>query len=83
MTVRLHPHAVTRLIERGVTESEIVATVSAGEAFPAKYGRQGFRRNFPYNSVWYGKWYATMQVEVYAVREDDDWLVISVLPKFF
>lgn len=38
MTVRLHPHAVERLSERGATEAEMAATVQGGESFPAKSG---------------------------------------------
>jgi hypothetical protein len=34
--VRLHPHAVERLDERGATESEVIATIKSGETFPAK-----------------------------------------------
>lgn len=45
MTVRFHPHAVERLAERGATEQEVIDTVQAGESFPAKFGRTGFRRN--------------------------------------
>jgi len=83
MTVRLHPHAIDRLSERGATEAEIVATVETGEAFPAKYGRTGFRRNFPFGKVWRGKTYATKQVEVYAVKEGDDWLAITVVTRYY
>jgi hypothetical protein len=35
MIVRLHPHALERLAERGATEDEVRATVLGGEAFPA------------------------------------------------
>jgi len=48
MNVTLHPHARTRLVERGATEAEVIETVRKGERFPAKYGRTGFRRNFPF-----------------------------------
>ena len=83
MTVRLHPHAIDRLSERGATEAEIVATVETGEAFPAKYGRTGFRRNFPFGRTWRGKIYATKQVEVYAVQEGDGWLAITVVTRYY
>ena len=49
--VRLHQHAQERLLERGATESEVIATVEQGETFPAKYARTGFRRNFPFNGL--------------------------------
>ncbi|MBI2917514.1 MAG: DUF4258 domain-containing protein [Chloroflexi bacterium] len=83
MTVRLHPHAVSRLAERGATESEVVATVLEGEMFPAKLDRQGFRRNFAFQGPWRGRRYETKQVEVYAVPEAEGWLVISVLTRYF
>ena len=83
MSVRLHPHAIERLSERGATEAEVIATVENGETFPAKYGRTGFRRNFHYGQTWRGKFYATKQVEVYAVKEGDDWLAITFITRYF
>ncbi len=82
MNVRLHPHARARLAERGATEAEVIATVQAGEQFPAKYDRTGVRRNFPFQQEWRGRRYATKQVEAYAVQEDG-WLVITVIVKYF
>jgi hypothetical protein len=81
--VRLHPHAQARLSERGATEDEIVSTVTGGERFSAKYGRTGFRRNFGFSGVWRGKQYSTKQIEAYAVEEDDYWLVITVVTRYF
>jgi len=83
MAVRLHPHARERMEERGTTEDEIRATVEHGEQFPAKFGRTGFRRNLAFGGLWRGKQYSTKQVEVYAVREGSDWLVITVIARFF
>lgn len=83
MTVRLHPHALERLVERGAHEHEVVETVEHGEQFPAKYGRTGFRRNFSFSAEWRGNRYLTKQIEAYAVKEDSDWLVITVITRFF
>lgn len=83
MAVRLHPHALERLEERNASESEVVATVTLGEQFPAKFGRTGFRRNFRYNSEWHGKYYRTKQVEAFAIQQGADWLVITVITRFF
>jgi len=80
--VTLHPHARTRLIERGATEAEVIETVRQGEQFPAKFGRTGFRRNFPFNGVWRGHQYATKQVEAFAV-EESGWLVITVIVRYY
>jgi hypothetical protein len=81
--VRLHPHARERMQERGATEEEIQATVAQGEQFPAKFGRAGFRRNFQFNQEWRGRHYHTKQVEAYAVQEGADWLVITVITRYF
>jgi len=51
MTIKLHPHAQARISERGATEEEVIATVKCGERFAVKFGRSGFRRNFPYNDL--------------------------------
>jgi hypothetical protein len=83
MAIRLHPHARTRASERGATEGEVIATVEEGEQFPVKYGRTGFRRNFSFGGVWGGKHYLMKQVEAYAVKEGADWVVLTVLIKFF
>jgi hypothetical protein len=83
MQVLLHEHAQGRLAERGASEQEVVLTVQDGEPFEAKFGRKWFRRNFPFDQDWRGKRYATKQVEAYAVWEQEHWLVITVLVKFF
>jgi hypothetical protein len=82
MSVRLHPHAQERLRERGASEAEIIATVQHGERFPAKFGRTGFRRNFPFDGEWQGRRYVTKQIEAYTVDENG-WLVITVIVKYY
>ncbi|RUT02211.1 hypothetical protein DSM106972_062860 [Dulcicalothrix desertica PCC 7102] len=83
MSIKLHPHAQARLIERGVTEEEVISTVEGGVNFPAQLGRTGFRCNFVFNAEWGGKFYSTKKVEVIAVQEAEDWLVITVIAKYF
>ncbi len=80
--IRLHPHAIERLRERGTTEEEVIATVREGEQFPAKFGRTGFRRNFAFGGEWPGRRYSTKQVEAYPVPEQG-WLVITVIVKYY
>jgi len=82
MKVRLHPHAQDRLQERGAVKEEVVTAVEYGEQFSAKYGRTGFRCNFPFDAEWRGSRYSTKQIEAYAI-EEDGWLVITVIVKFF
>lgn len=81
--IKFHPHAKERLTERGATESEVISTIENGETFPAKYGRTGFRRNFSFNGAWRGKHYVTKQIEAYAVKEGDSWIVITIIVRYF
>ncbi|MHB1679570.1 MAG: hypothetical protein ACYCTB_03540 [bacterium] len=67
---RFHSHSKDRLIERGATEKEVIETVEYGEVFPVKFERTGFRKNFTFNDIWQEHYYATKQVEVYAVQEE-------------
>ena len=83
MSVRLHPHAVARMAERGATEAEVIATVEHGERFEAKFGRSGFRRNFSFDGERRGRTFATKQVEAYAVEQAGGWLVITVMVKYY
>lgn len=83
MKVLLHPHAVQRLPERGASEEEVIETVLRGEDFPAKFDRTCFRLNHPLEGVWRGKPYNTKQIEAYAVQENDYWLVITIIVKYF
>jgi hypothetical protein len=73
--MKLHEDGRARMLERGASEDEILATIFEGERFPAKFGRQGVRRNFQFDSTWRGLRYAMQQKEVLAVWESDDrWL---------
>lgn len=83
MGIHIHLHATERMEERGVTKNEIIETIQKGEVFPAKFGRMGFRHNFIFEQEWKNKYYSTKQVEVYAVKEDEDMVVITVISKYF
>ena len=83
MMINLHPHARERAAERGATEAEVIATIEEGERFPAKLGRSGFRRNFPFDGIWRGRRYATKQIEALAIEDGAGWTVITVVVKYF
>ncbi len=62
----------------------VPSTTSPGIAGrTANHGRTAFRRNFPGPLAWRDRTFDTRQLDVYPVREDDDWLVITILVKFF
>ncbi len=83
MAVQIHPHAAERMAERGASLEEVAATVESGERFPVKFGRTGFRKEFPYAGIKGGKHYRIKQIEAFAVFEDDEWLVITVIVKYY
>jgi hypothetical protein len=80
--MKVHPHARERMRERRHRGGSR-GCIRDGERFSAKFGRQGFRRNFHFGNTWLGRNFAMKQVEAIGVREDDDWLVISVIVKYF
>jgi hypothetical protein len=81
--IRFHPHALKRLTERGTTEAEVIETVQNGEQFPTKFGRTGFRKEFRFSGTWRGRFYEAKQVEAFAVPQEDDWLVITVVTRYY
>jgi hypothetical protein len=81
--IRIYPHARELMSERGANEAEIIGTVERGEQFPVKLGRTGFRRNFVFQKEWRNRFYRTKQLEVIAVAEDADWLVLTVIVRYF
>ena len=54
-----------------------------GEQFEATFGRTGFRRNFAFGGEWRSKRYETKQIEAIAVMEQDYWLVLTVIVRYF
>lgn len=83
MAIIIHPHAKERIQERGTTEEEVIKTAETGERFPARFGRIGFRHNFPFNGLWKGKRYSTKQLEIIGVEEGENLIIITVMVKYF
>jgi hypothetical protein len=81
--INIHPHAKERMQERGVTKEEVVETILKGESFTVKFNRVGFRKNFNFYCKWRGKYYNNKQVEVIAVRDNEELVVITVIAKYF
>jgi dethiobiotin synthetase len=81
--VEIHPHAVGRSPERGISEEEIVQTVLTGQSSPAKFGRTSFRQTFRYDRVWRGCRYANKEVEAIAVEIAGGWLVLTAISRYF
>jgi len=83
LSIKMHPHARERMQERGATVDEVLKTITKGEWFRAKFGRSGFRMKLFYDDFWKGQYYHTKQLEVYGVEEGEDFIVITVIVKYF
>jgi uncharacterized protein YuzE len=79
MAILIHPHARERMVERGTTEAEVRTTIHKGAKFSARFGRIGFRKEFPFESDCDGKVCRIKQVIVYGVEEGNDFIVITVI----
>ena len=71
------------MAERGANPSEVTATIRGGRSEPAKRGRQGFRRSFPYNQTWSGRTYETKQVLAIVSEQPDRLIVVTVYTFYF
>ncbi|MBN1592410.1 MAG: DUF4258 domain-containing protein [Candidatus Coatesbacteria bacterium] len=76
-------HALSKMEQRGVTESEALEAIRNGERMPAKKDRLCFRRSFAFDNYWGGKWYAVKQVVPIAVEEQGEIIVVTVYAFYF
>jgi hypothetical protein len=83
MAILIHPHARERMEERGTIEAEVRTAIGKGEKFSAKFGRTGFRHDFAFESDRDGKFFRIKQVIVYGVDEESDFIVITVVVRYF
>lgn len=83
MGICFHPHALERLSERGATKEEVIAAITDGGHFPARFGRSKFQKSFPFHSTWQGRFYTTKGIEAIVVPEGEDWLVITVVTRYY
>jgi hypothetical protein len=81
--IRLTAHAAAQCQERGARVDEVKRAIRAGEAEPAKRGREIRRYNFSYGKSWQGKHYAIKQVAPVIKEEEDEIVVITVYTFFF
>ncbi|MBI4288926.1 MAG: hypothetical protein HY671_10910 [Chloroflexi bacterium] len=63
-------HSGAQLLDGGTTREEVEAAIAHGEQIPAKYGRVAFRKNFPFESSWKGRYYETKQVLSIVVQDE-------------
>jgi hypothetical protein len=83
MAIIIHPHALERMEERGVTKDEIYEAIETGIALPAKQGRTCYSKTFPYGCAWHDRYFGNKLVKIYGVTEGSDIIVVTVIVKYF
>jgi len=81
--IRLSGHAKEQLFYRGVTEEEVVETISSSTWQSAELGRLECRKDFLYENEWNKKYYKTKQVKPIFTEEETEIVVITVYSYFF
>lgn len=81
--IRFSKHALEQMKLRGADEREVVDAIRSGTARPAKLRRVGFRKDFPFGSLWAGRYYATRQVLAIVVEGPAELVVVTVYTFYF
>jgi hypothetical protein len=81
--VRFSRHALQQMAERGAIQEEVLEAIRSGEQVPAKHGRVGYRRNFQYQRLWGGRYYAVKQVLAIVAEEPETLVVVTVYTFYF
>ena len=81
--VRLSTHARGYLARRGFTEAEVADTIATSPWRPARAGRFEATKEFPYNDLWNGTFYARKRVRPVFVETPTEILVGTVYTYFF
>jgi len=76
-------HALGAMIDRGATCEEAEEAIRQGEQIPVKKGRIAFRKNFPHQAPWEGRYYENKQVMPVVAEEADCLVVVTVYTFFF
>jgi hypothetical protein len=81
--IRISDHARGYLVRRGFTEAEVEETIRTCSWQPAKGGRLEAIKDFPYQALWNGTFYATKRVRPIFVEEPTEIVVVTVYTYFF
>jgi hypothetical protein len=76
-------HAGEQLAFRGTTDAEVADAIRTAPWHPAENGRLECRKDFPFDAVWNGKYYATKQVRPIFVEEANEIVVVTVYVYYF
>ncbi|MCB0723858.1 MAG: DUF4258 domain-containing protein [Ignavibacteriae bacterium] len=70
--------------ERGnITDEQVKDAIENGVSQTTKDEREEFEFSVPYNNVHNGTFYPNVLLKVIVKKEDDTYIVITVIPKFY
>ena len=81
--IRLSDHARGYLVRRGFTETEVHEAIRTSPWQLAQRGRQEAIKDFPYQALWNGTFYATKRVRPIFVEDTAEIVVVTVYTYFF
>jgi hypothetical protein len=81
--IRLTKHARGYLASRGFTEAEVEEAVRTCPWQPSELGRQECRKDFPFQTEWNGRHYATKQVRPIFTEEAGEIVIVTVYTYYF
>jgi hypothetical protein len=76
-------HVRDQMVDRGTSEDEIKLAIRDGEEVSARKGRKAYRKNFPFESYWKGKYYSIKQVMPIVKEESGKIIVVTVYVFYF
>ena len=76
-------NAKVKMADRGAFEDEVIKAIKEGSSEPSRKGRLLFRKNFPFNSMWRGKYYPIKQVAPVVADENDRMVVVTCVCLLF
>ena len=78
MKIRIDPHTLERVQERGTNVEEIKQVVETGFTLDAKHRRSKKAKVYPFNQLRHGKFYKQKRVEVICTTEGDTLVTVTV-----
>ena len=78
--IRLSKHAQQQCLERGAVETEIVTAIVNAPWVPARDNKIEFKYSFQHNANWAGRYYAIKEVKPIFVEEENEIVVVTVIP---
>ena len=81
--IRLSAYALSYAVKRGFTAAEVEEAIRSSPWEPSDLGRLQCYKNFPFDSEWNGKVYATKQIRPVFVEEADEIVVVTVYTYYF